>query len=175
MPENKHFQFSNFEEVFGERQSVYRIKRGIFQIVIIPALIFFLFLGGVIAYRETRDIWVIPVCVLPFFLLFCGLIWQLFSTRRDELAIYENGFTYKSGKNLQACLWSEIKFCHHRELNEQEIGKLEAGVFPLGSVEKKSGEVIEFDHDLPGTPELTRRYNTKKPADKRRPKSKNNI
>lgn len=174
MPETNRFQFSNFEEVFGELQNVYRVKRGLIQILIIPALIFFLFLGGVIAYLETKDWLVIPVCVLPFFILFCGLVWNLFSTRRDELRIYENGFTYKGGKRLQSCLWNEIKLCHRRELNEEEIGKFDTGVFPLGSVEKLSGEVIALDHYLPGTLEIAERFEqSKRRTRQKRSKTKN--
>lgn len=168
MPENDQFQYSNFKEVFGELQSVHRIKRSLIQTVVIPSLIFFLFLGGVIAYRETRDWLVIPVCALPFLFLFCGLVWNLFSTRKDELNIYENGFTYKSGKNIEACLWSEIKFCYHRERNQTEIENSEYNIFPLGSVEKKNGEVIKFEHELPGTPEILKRFEN--PKSKRRKK-----
>lgn len=168
MPEKNRFQFSNFREVFGELEKVHRVRRSKFQIIIIPALIFLLLLGGIIAYTETRDVWVIPFCVLLPFLLFAGLVWHLFSTRRDELRIYENGFTYKGGKNLQACLWSEIKFFYHRELNELEMTELKAGIFPLGSVEKKSGEVIAFDPGLPGTPEITERFELDKRKIKRK-------
>ncbi len=156
MPKNR-FTYSNFKDVFGELQSVHRVRRGIFEIIVIPSLIFFLFLGGIIAYRETQDIWVIPICVLPFFLMFCGIIWHLVSTRKDELKIYQNGFTYKGGKNIQSCLWKEIKTYHHRELNSREIAEFENETFPLSSIEKKNGEIIEFDHDLPGTPEIIKR------------------
>ncbi len=157
MQEDNRFKYSNFKEVFGELQSIHRVRRSIFEIIVITLIIFLLFLGGVIAYQETQDIWVIPICMLPFLLMFCGIVWHIFSTRKDELRIYENGFTYKGGKVLHSCLWKEIKSYHHRELNSAEINELENEIFPLGSIEKKNGEIIGFDHDLPGTQEIGRR------------------
>lgn len=94
--------------------------------------------------------------------MFSLAVLQIFSTRKDELRIYENGFTYKGGKNLQACLWQEIKTCDHRERNNMEIAELDDDAFPLGSVEKHNGEVIAFDFDLPGTPEIIARFENQK-------------
>lgn len=156
MPENR-FTYSNFKEVFGKLQSVHRVKRDKFQTIVVPASILLPLLLGIIAYIESQDIWAIPICVLPFLLMFCGIVWHLFSTRKDELRIYKNGFTYKGGKYLQSCLWKEIKTYHHRERNATEIAELENDGFPLGSIEKKNGEIIEFDHDLPGTSEISKR------------------
>jgi len=175
---DERFQHSNFAEIFGRPLETHRIKRSLFQMLVIPAILFLLFLGGVIAYRETRDIWALPFCALPFGLLFVGVLWHLWTTRRDELRIYEHGFTYKNRKNLYACLWSEIDHCRIRHRNEFEIGQLPDDIHPLGAVEKKNGESIEFDHDLPGTPAITRLYNgwknqprgTKEPKPKRRKK-----
>ena len=31
-------------------------------------------------------------------------------------------------------------------------------LFPLGAIEKKNGEIIEFEHDLEGTPEIVSRF-----------------
>lgn len=157
MQEDNRFKYSNFTEVFGELQSIHQVKRDKFQTIIIPLIIFSLFLFGIVIYRESQDIWTIPICILPFFLMFCGIIRHLFSSRKDELRIYKNGFTYKSGKDLQSCLWKEIKTYHHRERNSMEIAELESDGFPLGSIEKKNGEIIRFDHDLPGTTELSKR------------------
>ena len=158
MPENSPFSFSNFSEVFGGLQSVHRVRRSKFEIIFIPAIIFLLFLFGVVTYVASEDVWAIPFCVIVPFLLFCGLIWHLFSTRGDELKIYQNGFTYKSRKKTQACLWKEIKTCHRRERTNQEITELEEGIFPIGAVEKRNGEVIDFTDDLQGMTEIFKRF-----------------
>ena len=156
MMEHHRFAFSNFEQVFGKLQSVHLVARSKFEIIIIPSIIFLLFLFGVLTYIASEDVLAIPVCVIVPFLLFCGLVWHLFSTRKDELRIYQNGFTYKSKKKTQACLWKEIKTCHRRERTHQEILELERGVFPIGVVEKKNGEVIDFTDDLQGMAEIVK-------------------
>lgn len=154
--ENTRFRFSNFNQVFGELESVHRVQRSKFEIVIIPSIIFLLFLFGVLTYVASEDAWAIPVCVILPFLLFSGLIWNLFSTGKDELRIYQNGFTYKSKNSTQTCLWKEIKTCHRRERTNREISELEEGIFPVGAVEKKTGEVIDFTDDLQGMAEIVK-------------------
>jgi hypothetical protein len=158
MPEENRFTFSNLNQVFGELQSVHRVSRSKFEIIIIPLIVFLLFLFGVLTYVANEDFWTIPVCVMVPFLLFCGLVWHLFSTGSDELKIYQNGFTYKSKKKTQTCLWKEIKICFRRERTNQEILELEEGIFPIGAVEKRNGEVINFTDDLQGMTEIVKRF-----------------
>ena len=158
MPENNHFAFSNFNRIFGELLSIHRVRRSKFEIIIIPSIIFLLFLFGVLTYVASEDVWAIPFCVIVPFLFFCSLVWHLFSSRKDELRIYQNGFSYKSGKKTQACLWKEIKTCRRRERTNREISELEEGIFPIGAVEKKSGEIIDFTDDLQGMAEIVRRF-----------------
>ena len=162
MPEENRFRYSNFTEVFGELQNVYRVRRSFAEKFLSPAVLFFLVVFGVITYVATRDYWTIPCCIVLPVIMFCLAAWQIFSTRRDELRIYENGFTYKSGRSLQSCLWNEIETYTHRERNNREITELADGLFPLGSVEKKNGELIDFDADLPGTPEIIARFESPK-------------
>lgn len=157
MPENS-FKNSNFDQVFGELQNVFRLKRGCFEKFLIPAIIFGCFLFGVAAYLGSEDWLALPVCALPFLLMFVGLVWHLFATRRNELRIYEHGFTYRNAGKLQACLWKDIKFCHRRERDAREMSEAEWEKFPLGAVEKKSGEMIEFDSNLAGTPEIINQF-----------------
>ena len=158
MPEDDRFRNSNFTEVFGALQNVHRVRRSFAEKFLPPAVLLFLVTFGVITYVATRDLWTIPCCVGLPVLMFCLAVWHLFSTRKDELRIYENGFTYKGGKNLRSCLWSEIETYRHREPNNHEIAALEEGEFSLGAVEKKNGERIDFDHDVPGTPEIIARF-----------------
>ena len=171
MEENNRFTYSNFREVFGELQNVYRVKRSKAEIILIPGVLLFLLTFGVITYVASRDAWTIPCCIVVPLLLFSLVVWQFVSTRKDELRIYENGFTYRAAKKLHACLWTEIKTYHHRELNNREITELADGVFPLGAVEKKNGEQIDFDSDVPGTPEIIARY--EKSKTKAKPNLKN--
>jgi hypothetical protein len=156
MPEENRFRYSNFTEVFGELRSVHRVRRSLSEKLLAPSALFFLLVFGVITYIASRDAWTIPCCIVIPLLMFCLVIWHLFTTRKDELRIYENGFTYQSAKNLQSCLWTEIETYLHRERNTREITELADGAFPLGSVEKKNGEQIVFDHDVPGTDEIVR-------------------
>lgn len=157
MPENNGFAFSNFDQVFGKLQSFHRVKRNKFETFVIPAIIFLLFLFGVVTYIASEDILAIPVCVILPLILFGGLVWQLISTRTDELRIYQNGFTYKSRKKTQTCLWKEVNTYHYRERTDREITDLEEGVFPISAVEKKNGEVIDFTEDLQEMAEIYRK------------------
>ena len=158
MEEDNRFINSNFAEVFGDLQKIHRVRRGCTENFVIPGMIFCCLVFGVLTYVASGDWWTIPVCVLPFLLLFCGLIWHLFKTRRDELRIYEQGFTCQSGKSLQTCLWTEIKSLKYREPSAGEIARLESGKTPLDSVKKKNGEIIGFDDDLPGTTEIIEKF-----------------
>ena len=158
MSQENRFTFSNFDQVFGELESVHRVRRNKFEIIIIPSIIFLIFLFGVLTYIASEDVWAIPVCIIVPFLLFCGLVWHLFSTRKDELRIYQNGFIYKSKKGTQTSLWKEIETCRRRERTNQEILELEEGIVPIGGVEKKNGEMIDFTDDLQGMKEIVKRF-----------------
>lgn len=158
MTENDRFRFSNFDELFGELHSVHHSKLTKFQTIVVPAILFLLFLGGIVAYRASGDFWTLPVCALPFFLLFCGVIWSIFGVRRSELRIYENGFSFRGRKNFQTCLWSELHFYDFRELNELEKEETNKKNRPLGYVVKQSGEKIDFGLYLTGTPLIAEKF-----------------
>jgi len=156
--EDERFKNTNFADVFGELKSVHSPRRGCFENFGIPAILFFLLIFGVLTYVGSQDKLTIPFCIVIPFLLFCMMMWHLYTTRRDELRIYENGFTYKSGHHIQTCLWKEIKICNHRERNDREMAELKENEFPIGSVEKKNGEVIAFETDISGTHEILKRF-----------------
>lgn len=162
MPENTRLKNSNFDEVFGELQAVHRVRRGCFDYLFIPLLVF-IFLAGAVAYfYDTRDWVAVPCCIVPTFLMLAAILRHLLTTRKDELRIYENGFTYRSGGKLQTCLWTEIETCRQRARHSREIGVPVSDDSPLGSVEKKNGETIVFENDLTGTPEITARFDRRK-------------
>ena len=170
MAKKDRFQFSNFDEVFGELQSVHHLKRNIFHTLIVPAILFFIFLGGVIAYRETGDFGALSFCALPFFVLFCGVIRHSFVVRRDELRIYKNGFSYRRRKTLQTCLWSEILYCNRREPNEFENPETGIKFYPLDYIGKKNGETITFDFYMTGTPLIAERFRNSRSAPRKKSK-----
>lgn len=159
MEKDNRFKNSNFGEVYGKLQNVYTTRRSFADKYLAPAVLLFLVVSGVITYIASNDWLTIPCCVALPVLMLLMASWQLFTTRRDELRIYENGFTYQSGKNLQASLWSEIKDCRIRERSEREIKELTEGAVPLGAIEKKNGETIDFETDVPGTDEIYARFN----------------
>ena len=161
MEENNRFKNTNFDVVFGELREVHTVRRSFSDKFLAPGALFFLVIFGVITYVAADDWLTIPCCVILPVLLFAMASWQIFTTRGDTLRIYENGFTYKSGKNLQACLWSEIKDCRQRGRNEREMKELNDGTPPLGAVEKQNGETINFDSDVPGTGEILARFNAR--------------
>lgn len=145
------FQFSNFDELFGELHSVHRSKPSKFQTIIVPAILFLLFLGGIVVYRASGEFWTLPVCALPFLVLLCGVLRNLFVVRRDELRIYENGFLLRSGDNLKTCLWTELYFFDLRQLSEPEKEKKNKKDRPLAYVAKQNGENINFGLSMTGT------------------------
>ena len=162
METNNRFKNTNFNEVYGPLRNVYTVRRSFSDKFLPLGALFFLVVFGVITYVAADDWLTVPCCVVLPVLMFAMASWQLFSTRGDELRIYENGFTYKSGKNLQASLWTEIKECRIRERSEREIRELTDGETPLGAVEKKNGETIAFETDVPGTEEILVRFNQSK-------------
>jgi len=158
MPEDNRFRYSNFAEVYGELQNVYRVRRSLSEQLISPGALLFLLVFGVITYVATRDLWTIPCCIVVPLLLFSMVVWHLFSSRKDELRIYEHGFTYQSGRNLQSCLWTEIETCTRRQPTDREVMELAAEADSLSSVVKKNGEQIAFETDVPGTTEIAKRF-----------------
>ena len=158
MREDDRFTNSNFAEVFGALEKTHRVRRGCFEKFGIPSIILGCAVFGFLAYLGSEDWLTIPVCVLPFALLFVMVVWHLYKTRGDELRLYEHGFTYRSGKNLQACLWTDIETCRRRESRAEDYAEIESENFPLGAVEKKNGEIIEFEHELEGTLEIVSRF-----------------
>lgn len=162
MPENTRLKNSNFDAVFGELQNVYRIWRGGFENIGLPSIIFIFMVGGVFYYLDTRDWMTLPCCIAPAAIMLACFGWSFISTRRDELRIYENGFTHRSGRKLQTCLWTEIRNCHRRERDNRIITEFNGDETPLDSVEKKNGEIIVFDFEMTGTPEIAARFQSRK-------------
>jgi hypothetical protein len=158
MPEDNRYKFSNFEEVFGELKSVHKVKRSISLTITVLSALLFVLIFGVITYIASDDILTLPFCVLLPLAMFCFVFWHLFSTKNDQLKIYQNGFTYKNTKTLQACLWDEIKSYERTDLRNRQPKEIEQAIFPLDSIRKTNGEIIDFTNGLEGTTEIERRF-----------------
>ncbi len=171
MKDNR-FKYSNFDEVFGELQSIQRVKRNKSDTIIVISALLFLLIFGIITYIASEDIWTLPCCVvIPFLLLFM-VVRQIFSTKNDELKIYQNGFTYKSSGKYQTCLWSEIESFEHISSRHSNAFDIEQGIHPLESVTKKGGEIIILSDGLSGTTEIETRLKKFKKMPKKRNKRK---
>lgn len=169
MKDNR-FKYSNFDEVFGELQSIQRVKRSKAETILILSVLLFLLIFGFITYIASEDIWTLPFCVVIPFLLLLLVVRHTFSTRNDELKIYQNGFTYKSSGKYQACLWSEIESLEHINTRHRNALEIEQGILPLESVTKRGGEIIVFTNDLSGTTEIETRFKSFQNMPKKRNK-----
>ena len=92
------------------------------------------------------------VCVafsLPCF----WLVWFQFSLSREELRIFQNGFTYKRRGKVQTCLWQDMRsltFLTGRS-NTTTISVSNALADSRGTlvaIRKNSGELIELNENL---------------------------
>lgn len=173
MKDNR-FKYSNFDEVFGELQSIQRVKRNRAETIIVISALLFLLIFGFITYIASEDIWTLPFCVVIPLLLLILVVRHTFSTKNDELKIYQNGFTYKNSGKYQTCLWFEIESFEHISFPHRSALEIEQGIFPLESVTKRGGEIIVFTDGVSGTTEIETRFedfqNTLKKRNKRKKK-----
>ncbi len=158
MSDDERFKYSDFKEVFGDLQSVHGVRQNKSENLVVLGATLFLFLLGIGTFIGSESYWTIPFCVLPSFLPVCLIVWSIFSNKNDELRIYQNGFTYKSRKKLQTCLWEQIKTYNLRPGEQRETREIEQAIFPLESVEKKNGELIGFAPALRGTNDIAGHY-----------------
>jgi len=128
----------------GAEKGVYRIKFGLgyFWIHIvclaIAGLGLAIFLGADVLWKQI---------VSGIFFLFLSsplifLLWRTVPSVFDELRVYENGFTYKSRKGFQSCLWSQVK--DHDDI--LDIGNR----LKITSIEKRNKETITFAYKMRG-------------------------
>ncbi|MEP6900165.1 MAG: hypothetical protein ABJA66_00360 [Actinomycetota bacterium] len=71
-----------------------------------------------------------------------------FQDRNDELSIYQKGFTYKSRKGLQTCLWNEIA-----------DSRKSKWVRDISDIKTENGEWINFANAMQGLDNLTEKLN----------------
>lgn len=141
--ENTEIKTENYKERLGAEKGVYRVKFSPGYFLPHIGLLFVAGLGVAIFLGSSG--WKVYVSAV-IMLLFCApiiyILWMTLPGICDRLTIFENGFTYKSRKGLQSCLWSEIK-------DSGEI--LDFGNrLKTTSVEKRNKEKIAFAYKMRG-------------------------
>ncbi len=94
-------------KTLGELKATYRARNSWAEVFPL-GLLLLLAVFGVIMPIANENVWLAPACSLPMAIPFCLYLGNLIRTRKDELQIYENGFTYLSSKKFSTCLWHEI-------------------------------------------------------------------
>ncbi len=152
MLENNSIELSSCNQTLGELQSIYRVKINVWYFF--PHLILFfvsliglgLFLSSGDGFKKYLSILACTVLSLPFL----WTVWFTLRSVRDELKVYEKGFTYKSLKRVQSCLWSEIKDGGFvQDFDGRNL---------MTSVVKKNNAKINFAYKMQGLDEINRRY-----------------
>ncbi len=126
----------------GVLKATYHTKGNWTNIAPLAALLL-LVVFGVIMPIANQNIWLVPLCSLPAAGLFLGVLWSTVRERKDELTVYENGFTYLSGKKFSQCLWHEIVDYSTPTRSSELTG-----------VKKEDGTWINISTHMQGTEEL---------------------
>ncbi len=139
---------ANAVRSLGELENIYRVKYGFWTIALYSFLFFpwILFTAGMFATKS----FILLIFVIPLSALFFGMLSSSFKERNNELNIYQNGFTYKSRKGLQSCLWNEIADCRHEKWTKEII-----------DIKKETGEWINFASSIKGLDELKSKWESK--------------
>ncbi|MDQ6787398.1 MAG: hypothetical protein M3033_11385 [Acidobacteriota bacterium] len=152
---------SDIIQSLGELKDVYRVELKLKRFLPIIVL-FFLFLLGLyiliepfylsysLAWKKDAMIFFAILKSAILILPFPFALWFVLRGARDELKIYANGFTYRSRKGLQTCLWKEIKDgTWVLDLDNRE---------KMTSVVKHNSEKIIFTYAMQGLDELNRQH-----------------
>lgn len=126
----------------GALQATYHTKGSWTSIFPLVALLFVAAFGVIIPIAN-ENIWLVPTCSLPPAILFIAFLWSTIRERKDELTVYENGFTYLSGKEFSKCLWHEIVDYSTVRHGPQITG-----------VKKEDGTWINISSNIQGNEEL---------------------
>ncbi|HQZ83402.1 MAG TPA: hypothetical protein PLR83_09285 [Pyrinomonadaceae bacterium] len=94
----------------GAAKGTYHVKFGLAYVGIYAVCLALCGVGLIIVFGTSgweRIASSIPALFLSTPLIF--LLWRTIPTVFDELRVYEKGFSYRSRKGLQTCLWTQIK------------------------------------------------------------------
>ena len=130
-------------KTLGSLQNTFHVRRGIANLWPIFLLMFPAFMG-VAAIFAIPEIIGKTICGGAGILPVIVYVWFLFSDRRDELKIYENGFSYRNKKQTVECLWEQI------EDYSTLLGPFAKLPQSLISIKKANGPWISIDADMQG-------------------------
>lgn len=91
----------------GMLKATYHTGRNAVQLIPMAALLL-VAAFGVLLPIANKNWWLAPACTLPMALPFVIYVWTFLRTKNDELQVFENGFTYRTGRETVSCLWDEI-------------------------------------------------------------------
>ena len=129
-------------KTLGPLKATYHVKRKVWDYVPLGAVLF-VAVFGVGTFLASRDILALFVCSLPPVIGFALLVWTYISDRKDELKVFENGFSYQTRKDLVSCLWDEIEdYSVVRRSND------------ISAVKKENGPWINFANNMQGIDDL---------------------
>ncbi|MGH9820844.1 MAG: hypothetical protein ACRD43_11800, partial [Pyrinomonadaceae bacterium] len=128
-------------QTLGVLKATYGVKRKVWDYIPLGAVLF-IAVFGVGTFLVSKDVLALFVCSLPTVIAFVLVAWQFFFTRRDELKVFENGFSYQTRKGLVTCLWDEIA-----DYSVVRWGGISA-------IKKENGPWISFAGNMQGIDDL---------------------
>jgi hypothetical protein len=130
-------------QTLGSLLGTYHVKISLGNLLPI-FLLFFLASFGAIAIVAVPDIVGKVLCPLVAITPLIIYLWGMFSDRRDEMKIYENGFSYRWKRQTVECLWEEIEDYNS---TYTPFGTL---IDNLTSIKKENGPWIPIAHEMQG-------------------------
>jgi len=99
---------------------------------------------GVAAVFAVPDMIGKVLCSIPAIFPLCIYVWSLFSERRDEMKIFESGFSYRHNRQITECLWEQIE--------DYSVAGAAFAKLPddLASIKKQNGPWIPIAMDMQG-------------------------
>ena len=88
---------------------------------------------GVVAIFAVPDIVGKLICFVPGTLPLIIYMWSILSERKDEMRIFENGFSYRNKGQTIECLWDQIEDYSMAGVADSEVPDL------IESIKKDNG------------------------------------
>ena len=98
----------------------------------------------VVAIFAIPDIVGKLICFIPGTLPLCIYVWSLVSDHRDEMRIFENGFSYRHKGQTVECLWDQIEDYSMAGVTHSKVPDL------IESIKKDNGPWIQIAMDMQG-------------------------
>jgi hypothetical protein len=141
MPEETERPIQN--QTLGTLKATYHVEKWAWGLIPGFFLLFPVFVFGVLPLVIGEGLILSLIVGVPLLVVLYGLVSTTILERKDELKIHQNGFTYKSYKGYQSCLWDEIEdYRNTRNSNG------------CSAIKKGNGEWISFSDGMEGRKEL---------------------